>query len=244
VLAVIFGAVWALGKKAVKNGRLAVLGAVALLGAASGLPAAGVIIGLGVLGMIWQTAAGRSRRDSLPAVEPFSLGLLFAVFLKIGAILFGSGLVLVAYLQSELVDGLGWLTRAQLLDAIAIGQFTPGPVLSTATFIGYQVGGPAGALVATLGIFLPSFFFVWALNPLIPRMRQSRWMAGFLDAVNVVSIGVMAGTAGAMGWQVLDDWRGVVIAVASGVLALGPKKISTVWILAGGALLGRILWLF
>src|SRR5690606_15587122 len=120
-----------------------------------------------------------------------SLWKLFFFFLKIGAILYGSGYVLVAFLEGGLVQDYGWLTQAQLLDAIAIGQFTPGPVLSTATFIGYLIDGIDGALVATAGIFLPSFFLVLLLNPFVSRLRKSKWAAAGLDAVNIAAVGVM-----------------------------------------------------
>jgi chromate transporter len=168
---------------------------------------------------------------------------LFLVFLKVGAVLFGSGYVLVAYLDAELVEKLGWLTRPQLLDAIAIGQFTPGPVLSTATFIGYQINGVYGALVATLGIFLPSFFFVLLLNPIVPRLRKSAWAAAFLDAVNIGAVGVMIGVTYRLGEEVLTDWKGWLIALLSVIISFSWKKVSSLYIVVGGAVLGYALHL-
>jgi chromate transporter len=168
---------------------------------------------------------------------------LFFVFLKIGAILFGSGYVLVAYLDAELVEKLGWLTRPELLDAIAIGQFTPGPVLSTATFVGYQIKGVSGALVATLGIFLPSFLFVWVLNPLVPRLRKSPWASAFLDAVNIGAVGIMIGVTYRLGKGILMGWESWLIALCAIALTFLFKKISAVYLVVGGSVLGYLLYI-
>jgi chromate transporter len=240
VLMVILGAVYSLGKKAVKNRKLFLLGLAAAMGGLAGGNTALLILGLGAIGMLWLHGARRSG-GTLCAVEPVSLLLLFAVFFKIGALLFGSGYVLVAYFQTELIDKAGWITQQQLLDAIAVGQFTPGPLLSSATFIGWQIAGFYGALLATLGMVLPSFLFVWILNPLIPKMRNSKKMAGFLDAVNVAAIGVMAGAAVLLGRQVLVDWRAWLIAALAAVAVFRYKKLSPFWIVIGGAVLGRLL---
>ena len=169
---------------------------------------------------------------------------LFGVFLKVGAVLFGSGYVLVASLDGELIEKLGWLTRQQLLDAIAIGQFTPGPVLSTATFIGYQIQGVWGALAATLGIFLPSFIFVLLLNPLIPKLRKSPLTAGFLDSVNIGAVGIMTAVLIDLAKSVLVDWKSWVILVISIVITFGVKKANALWIVLGGAILGYMLRFF
>src|SRR4030095_8877387 len=126
------------------------------------------------------------------AATPFGLWPLFGFFLKVGAVLYGSGYVLLAFLRADLVERWGWLDEAQLLDAIAVGQITPGPVFTTATFIGYLLGRTPGALVATLGIFLPAFFFVAISGPLIPRLRASPIAGAFLDGVNVASLALMA----------------------------------------------------
>lgn len=169
---------------------------------------------------------------------------LFGVFLKVGAVLFGSGYVLVAYLDGELIQKLGWLTREQLLDAIAIGQFTPGPVLSTATFRGYQIQGVWGALAATLGIFLPSFIFVLLLNPLIPKLRKSPLTAGFLDSVNTGAVGIMIAVTISLGRSVLVDWRSWLILVISVGVIFGVKKVNALWIVLGGVILGYMLRFF
>ncbi|MEX0600285.1 MAG: chromate transporter, partial [Rhodothermales bacterium] len=174
------------------------------------------------------------------AVASVSLWKLFFFFLKIGAILYGSGYVLVAFLEGGLVQDYGWLTQAQLLDAIAIGQFTPGPVLSTSTFIGYVIEGVPGALVATLGIFLPSFFFVLILNPLIPRMRDSAWVAAFLDAVNVAAVALMVAVTVQLGVGTLVSWPAWVIAALAAVLAL-RFNVNAAWLVLGGAVLGWLL---
>ena len=171
------------------------------------------------------------------AVSLWSLGLFF---LKIGAVMYGSGYVLVAFLQSGLVQNLGWLSQQQLLDAIAAGQFTPGPLLSTATFIGYMLLGIPGAIVATVGVFLPSFIFVAALGPFVPRIRRSRWAAAFLDAVNVCSLGLMAAVSIKLGMATLQSWPNVVIAL--GAAAVGLRwKANSAWLVLGGALAG---WMF
>lgn len=243
VLMVVLGAVYSLGRKAVKSGRLAALSLAAAAGGLAGGNTAVLILGLGIIGLLWLRTA-RPSAGKFCAVEPVSLWLLFALFFKIGALLFGSGYVLIAYFQTELIDRTGWISQQQLLDAIAVGQFTPGPLLSSATFIGWQIAGFPGALLATLGMVLPSFLFVWILNPLIPKMRNSKWTAGFLDAVNAASIGVMGGAAVLLGRQTLADWRGWLIAGLAAAAVFGREKISSVWLIAGSAVLGRILLLF
>jgi chromate transporter len=170
----------------------------------------------------------------------WTLGLFF---LKVGAVLYGSGYVLVAFLEGDVVGRYGWLTRPELLDAIAIGQFTPGPVLSTATFVGYLAAGPAGAVVATVGIFLPSFVFVSLLGPLVPRLRESAWTAAFLDAVNASAVGLIAAVTLSLGMAVLVDWRAWAIALAAAVAGL-IGKVSSVWLVLTGAVAGWLLGLF
>ncbi|MCB0840186.1 MAG: chromate efflux transporter, partial [Bacteroidetes bacterium] len=228
VLAIILAAVIKLGKKALKKHAYAILGLLVIVAALWGINEVVAILAGGLIGMLAIQLVNRFWLNTTPLLFPlilpllqakaFSLPKLFLVFLKIGAILFGSGYVLVAYLEGELVDKLGWLTQQQLLDAIAAGQFTPGPVLTTSTFIGYQVGGFSGAVLATLGIFLPSFLFVAILNPLIPRLRKSTWAGAFLDAVNVSAVGIMAAVLLKLGYHTLVDWRsGVIAALAVGV---------------------------
>jgi chromate transporter len=176
------------------------------------------------------------------AAVPFSLPLLFLTFLKIGAVLYGSGYVLMAFMRADLVVRYGWLTDAQLLDAVAIGQVTPGPLFAAATFVGYVLGGAPGALLATLGIFLPSFFFVAAVSPLIPRLRGSSWAAAFLDGVNASALGLMVAVTWQLGRSSLVDALTAGIALLALVLLL-RFKVNSTWLIMGGALvgLGRLL---
>ena len=274
VIAVILGAVWRLGRPAVKDWRFAVLG-VAVAGAL--LMGVGEITALlvgGLVGMLWfrasrsegsETAeryvpilflqstpgsaagtvslAGQSAAVSVAGATAgsVSLGKLFLFFLKVGSVLYGSGYVLIAFLEGGLVADRGWLTQAQLLDAIALGQFTPGPVLSTATFIGYVLEGVPGAAVATLGIFLPSFVFVLLLNPLIPRLRRSVWMSAFLDAVNVAALALMVAVTIELGAAVLTSAPAWIIALGAALLVV-RFRTNAVWLVLGGALAGRVLW--
>ena len=177
-----------------------------------------------------------------------SLSKLFLTFLKIGAVWFGSGYILVAYFNGELVQGLHWITRKELLDAIAVGQFTPGPLLSSATFIGYQIAGIYGAVLATIGIVIPSFVFVLILNPIVPRIRKSVYLSKFLDAVNVSALAVMFVVALKLGFEVIVpaagfSWRALLIALLSAVAFLTFKKINSAYVVFGGAALGYIFYL-
>lgn len=181
-------------------------------------------------------AAGVAATTAAAAI-PVTLWPLFLIFLKIGSVLFGSGYVLLAFLRSDLVERTGWLTEAQLLDAVAIGQVTPGPVFTTATFIGYMLAGPAGALVATVGIFLPAFFFVAISAPFIPRLRRSVVAGRFLDGLNVASLALMAVVTVQLAATAVFDGVTALMAVASTVLLIAFNVNST-WLVAGGALLG------
>lgn len=200
-------------------------------------------IGMFVGGLSISSTIKTASVGSSAIVTP-SLWQLGLFFLKVGSILFGSGYVLVAFLQGELVDKYNWLTQQQLLDAIAIGQFTPGPVLSTSTFIGYIILGVPGAIVATIGIFLPSFCFVFAFNPLIPKMRQSKYASAFLDAVNasalalmvVVTLRLAQSTFIEPSFQIID----VAIAVVAAFLVI-RFKVNPAWLVLGGAMVGWIL---
>ncbi len=262
VIAVIIGAVIKLGKKALKGWELGVIGGVVMLATLLGLSEIAAILGGGVVGMIWFNAAHGPKGNkaaclAAPGILPkvpwlavtstasagiaVSASQLFLSFLKIGCILFGSGYVLIAYLEGEFIERLGWLTQSQLLDAVAIGQFTPGPVLSTSTFIGYQMQGVQGAVLATLGIFLPSFLFVAVLNPLIPKMRRSRWVSKFLDAVNVSAVGIMAAVVIRLLVSAAADWQTGVIAALSIAAVIFVPKINALWIVLGGSLLGYLL---
>jgi chromate transporter len=170
-------------------------------------------------------------------VAPFSLLKLFLLFAKVGAVLFGSGYVLLAFLRADLVQRLGWLTERQLLDAVAVGQVTPGPVFTTATFIGYLLGGPAGAGVATLGIFLPAFFFVAISGPLVPRLRRSRIAAWALDGVNVASLALMAVVTWRLGSAALVDPLTVALAILAAILLL-RFEINSAWLILAAGVIG------
>ncbi|HLT47741.1 MAG TPA: chromate efflux transporter [Rubricoccaceae bacterium] len=264
VLAVILGALWKLGPKAIKGWRLGVLAAGVAAATLAGVNEVVALLAGGLLGMVWLRLSGRpsdaaerllpvlllqTRPDTCAAglaagaagaaagVSLWKLGLFF---LKVGAVLYGSGYVLVAFLEGGLVEDYGWLTQDQLLDAVALGQFTPGPVLSTATFIGYVLAGVPGAAVATLGIFLPSFVFVLILNPVIPRLRRSAWLSAFLDAVNAASVALMAAVTLELGADVLVSWPAWGIALASAVLAL-RFRVNAAWLVLGGAVAGWLL---
>lgn len=266
VIAVILGAIWNLGKSAVKGWRLAVIGTGCAAAVLGGVGEVAALLAGGVLGMLWLRYSGtadvRTAERLLPilfqdtsrisrdttvtaagaaaAAGGVSLWKLGLFFLKVGSILYGSGYVLVAFLQGDLVEGYGWLTQQELLDAIAIGQFTPGPVLSTATFIGYVIKGIPGAVVSTVGIFLPSFFFVLILNPLIPKLRESVWTAAFLDAVNVAAVALMVAVTIELGVGVLTAWPAWLIAGLAALAAL-VFRLNAAWIVLGGAVLGHLL---
>lgn len=256
VIAVIAGAILQLGRKAIKGLWLALLALLVLAATLLGINEITAILGAGALGMAaFAIHNGFRGSGQIKNIAPFLLlqtgafaaplttGKLFLVFLKIGAVLFGSGYVLVAYIDAELVQKMGWLTREQLLDAIAIGQFTPGPILSAATFVGYILQGWTGALVATLGIFLPSFLFIVLLYPIIPRLRKSPYTAAFLDSVNVAAVAVMLSVTITMTCDVAADWRAALILAAALAVVFAFKKISSVYIILGGAVLGYLLGL-
>jgi chromate transporter len=258
IIAIVAQALWGLAKTAVKGPFLAAVGAAVLALYLLGLNELALLFGGGILVMLVRNL-GRLRRaggaaaallplgGALPLVfaqaAPVSLGQLFLSFLKIGAVLYGSGYVLLAFLRNEFVVRLGWLNDQQLLDAIAIGQFTPGPVFTTATFVGYIVAGLPGAALATVGIFLPSFIFVAAVNPLVPRLRRSPWMSGFLDGVNVAALGLMAAVLWELGRAALVDWLTVALALVAGLL-LFRLKLNSAWLVLGGGLIALLVrWL-
>ena len=257
VIAVILSAVWRLGKTAAKGPFLIGVGFLVMLLVLFGINEIIALLGGGIVGILWRFGS-RWRTGKMlvgfawlpssnlvlatTAAPPSSVTLssLGLFFLKIGCVLFGSGYVLVAFLQGGLVEQYQWLTQQQLLDAVAIGQFTPGPVLTTATFIGYVLAGPGGALVATLGIFGPSFLFVLTTNPLIPRLRQSAVAGAFLDAVNASAIGLMAAVTVELARHTLIDWGAGLIAVVSAA-ALFRYNINSAWLVLGGAAIGWLL---
>lgn len=250
VLALIAAAIYKLGKKALKGIELGILGLLTVAASLLGVNEIVALLTAGVLGTLYfyfkSATKTRNVGSLIPlfffqgAVAKLSTIKIFLSFLKVGSILYGSGYVLFAYLDAELVTN-GILSRSELMDAIAIGQFTPGPVLSTATFIGYQLGGVSGALAATIGMFLPSFLFVWIMNPLVPKMRQSKVLGYFLDCVNIAAVAVMIAVLFTMAKESLVDWRSFLIVGLSAVAIFGPKKISVVWIVFGAAILGYFL---
>ena len=256
VLAIIAGAVLKLGKKALKGWELGFLGVLVIAASLLGFNEVTVLLIAGVLGTIYFTSKSKlmdSPKSIVPlvllqisstAVLKITSVKVFWTFLKVGSVLYGSGYVLFAYLDAELVTA-GWMTQQELMDAIAVGQFTPGPVLSTATFIGYQLTGFWGAVAASLGIFLPSFLFVLMLNPLIPKMRKSKVLGHFLNSVNVAAVAVMVGVLFEMSRVILiNDWRAIIIAVISVGVTFGLKKSNAMWTVLGGSLLGYLLLLF
>jgi chromate transporter len=174
------------------------------------------------------------------AATPVSLVTLFLTFLKIGALVFGSGYVLLAFLRTDFVDHLHWLTEHQLLDAVAVGQVTPGPVFTTATFIGYVVAGSWGALLATVGIFLPGFLLVAVTRPWIARIRRSQLASAFLDGVNVAALALMAVVTVQLGRAALVDLPTIAIFAVSSVLLI-RFRVNTAWLVVGGAIVGALI---
>jgi chromate transporter len=260
VLVLIVAALWKLGQKAIKGWELGLLAIGVAAAALMGVSEILALLGGGLLGMLvvhrraeQRTRAARGvplwRQSTGPAAAAgaaaatVSLWKLGWFFLKVGSVLYGSGYVLIAFLEGGLVQEYGWLTQAQLLDAVAIGQFTPGPILSTATFIGYVIEGIPGAMVATVGIFLPAFLFVGLLNPLIPRLRASAWMSAFLDAVNAAAVALMLAVSVDIGRQVLLSWETLGVSAAA-VVAVFVFRLGSVWVILGGALAGALLAFF
>ncbi|TVQ14000.1 MAG: chromate efflux transporter [Bacteroidetes bacterium] len=255
ILVIIAGAIVKLGKKAIKSFQLAILGAIVVVATLAGLNEVLAIPGAGILGMLYFMARNKGHQGpsksvflpllSIPlagsVIVSYSATKLFWIFLKIGALLFGSGYVLIAYVNAELVEKLGWITPGQLIDAIAIGQITPGPLISSATFIGFLLDGFQGAAIATMAIVLPSFIFILILYPFIKKLRQSPVSAAFLDSVNVAAVGVMASVFIVLSFEVVTGWKPALIMLLTSLAVWGPLKINTLWIIAGAALAGYLL---
>ena len=259
IIAVIAQAVWGLSKAAVKNRLLAVVALAAFGLSLIGLNELLLLFGLGLLYMAYKlirhpsrprtfALSAGGRKGALIVLLAALVGLLvsaaafdnlFLIFLKIGSVLYGGGYVLLAFLRSEFVGRLGWLTQQQLLDAVAIGQFTPGPLFTSATFVGYILQGVPGALLATVGIFLPAFMFVFLVNPFIPRLRRSVGLGALLDGVNVAALGLMAAVAGQLAQAALTDALTLVLAAGAAVLLI-RFKINSTWLILGGALIGLL----
>ena len=256
MIAIIVQALWGLGRKAVKGPPTVVVGIVVVVLYFLGVNEIALLFAGGLVVMFVENLHRIGKAGRLEFLLPlgwlaapamaataFTFPLLFLVFLKIGSVLFGSGYVLLAFLRADFVTRLGWLTDQQLVDAIAVGQVTPGPVFTTATFIGYVLGGLPGALLATLGIFLPSFVFVALTNPFIPRLRNSTWASGLLDGVNVASLGLMGAVTWQLGRASLIDPLTFAMGLTAAVL-LFRYRINSTWLVIGGASVGLLsaLW--
>lgn len=256
VMAVIAVAFVRLGMKAVRSSLLAICAVVAAAASVLGSHELLVLFGaalfvLAARALFWRAPPDGAMRciaaplapiallaqSAAPALAGGKLLTLFGVFAKVGAILFGSGYVLLAYLRADLVERLGWLTESQLVDAIVVGQVTPGPVFTTATFIGYVVAGAPGAIVATIGIFLPAFFFVAISGPLVPKLRESRIAGACLDGLNVASLALLAVVAWRLGGTAFVDLATIAVGVTSLALLLA-LRINPAWLVLGGAIFG------
>lgn len=251
IIAIILGAIFPLAKKSCKTIQLGIIEAVVLLLSLLHYNEIALLFGAGFLALFWFAINNRNSLKSnwipltfFPLTQTTLAAAgnwnLFLIFFKIGAILYGSGYVLFAFLDAELVAK-GLLTRTELIDAIAVGQFTPGPVFSSVTFVGYQINGISGAMVATLAVFLPSFGFVALLNPLVKKLRNSTSFSVFLDAVNVASVAIIISICIQMGTETITDWRTILIALVGILIAFNYKKVNSAFIVIGGAFLGYLL---
>jgi chromate transporter len=260
VIAVVAQALWGLGRTALKGLLLVAIGAAAAALYLVGFNELAILFGSALVVLLVRTVQHLSPRKLgaavtapfaglpltllptllQPAPVPVSLMTLLLTFLKIGAVLYGSGYVLLAFLRNDFVERLGWLTDQQLLDAVAIGQMTPGPVFTTATFIGYLVAGVPGAVLATVGIFLPAFIFVALLHPLVPRLRRYPWTAAMLDGVNVAAMGLMAAVTWLLGRDAIVDPLTATIAIAAAVLLI-RFRVNSAWLVLAGAIVGLVV---
>ena len=263
IIAVIVQALWSLTRTAVKTPFLAIVTLLALVAGLLGFDEILILFGAGGIALLRRTRFLPGNASPLllssylapmlsvsaptittsvgtSIVTTFGLWPLFLIFLKIGSVLYGSGYVLLAFLRADLVERWQWLTETQLLDAVAIGQFTPGPVFTTATFIGYLLAGTWGAIVATVGIFLPAFLFVAVSSPLIPRLRQSPIAGAVLDGVNVASLALMVVVTWQLGRVAFIDFTTLGLAAVSTILLFFYRTNST-WLVLSGALVGLLL---
>lgn len=260
IIAIVLQALFRFGKSAIKTKSLLVLAILAAVTNILGLSEVLVIFSAGIFNLIFSNlktiidkgksliflflGTGFTTKTCLLVnssnLIDFSLAKLFMFFLKVGSVLFGSGYVLLAFLKADLVDKFAWLTETQLLDAIAVGQFTPGPISTTATFIGYILGGIPGALVATLGIFIPAFFFVAISAPFIPKLRSSKSAGKILDGINVASIALMVVVTFMLGKTILINPLGIGIFVLS-LFLLITYKVNSIWLIFVGAFLSILL---
>jgi chromate transporter len=257
IIAIVVQALWGFARAALKTGLLVMIGAAGVVLGFLGINELAILLGAGLVVGVGNHLTNRmKRRNLLSRSAPFiliaqaaaagvstaaSVGLwpLFLFFLKVGSILYGSGYVLLAFLRADLVERWHWLSDAQLLDAVAVGQMTPGPVFTTATFIGYLLGGFDGAIVATAGIFLPAFFFVALSGPLVPRIRGSAAAGAFLDGVNAASLALMAVVTWQLANAAVVDLTTVVLSVISLIL-LVRYRLNSVWLVIGGGTIGLL----
>lgn len=254
IIAIILGAVFPLARTSLKSLQLTIIGLTVLAGALAGISEIYLMFGAGFSALLlaWLQDGSKKGFQSLIPLSLLAVPVptflsaantgLFWIFLKIGAVLYGSGYVLFAFLDTELV-ATGLLSRQQLIDAIAVGQFTPGPVFSSVTFIGYQINGFTGAIVSTVAIFLPSFVFVALIGPVVRYMRSSRLFPAFLDAVNVASVALIAAVCIDMAAETITGWRTILIAIVSILVAIGYRKLNSAFVVLGGSLLGYLLTL-
>jgi chromate transporter len=260
VIAVVVQALLGLGRAALKTRGLIVVGVAATVAAAVGVNELAILFAAGAL-VVAARSLGAARRSQATGVGtfvagsmsmqagattlavPFGLWPMFGVFLKIGAVLFGSGYVLLAFLRADFVERLHWLTERQLLDAVAVGQVTPGPVFTTATFIGYVLGGAPGAAVATFGIFLPAFVFVALSGALLPRIRHSPTVRAALDGVNVASLALMTVVTAQLARAAIVDWTTLTCALIAAVL-LFRWRVNSAWLVLAGAIVGSVARVF
>lgn len=253
VIAILIFAFWRLCRTAVKSVVLAVIGVGAAVANFFGGHELLVLFGAGVAVAVMRSIADRRSSMTLPLIvpalpiaqggifasiaTPAALWPMFLIFLKIGAVLFGGGYVLVAFLRADFVYRFGWLSESQLLDAVAVGQFTPGPLFTTATFIGYILAGIPGAAIATVAIFLPGFIFVAISGPFIPRLRKSRSAAAFLDGLNVAALALLAVVSWQLARAAVIDWPTVLLAAVSLTLLIWAR-VNSAWLVLGGAIVG------
>jgi chromate transporter len=261
IIAIVLQALWSLGRTAIKTKFLALIGIAGVILTFLGLHELLVLLGGGsmvvAVRLIGRAIKGQQSLLSLISPSPlifflqsgttsaatasFSLALLFLFFLKVGAVLYGSGYVLLAFIRADLVERWHWLTESQLLDAIAVGQFTPGPVFTTATFIGYVLGGTKGAAIATVGIFLPAFVFVAASGPLVPRIRRSLSAGAFLDGVNAAALALMFVVTYQLGRSAIIDFTTIALVLISGIILL-RFRLNSAWVVLGGGIAGWLLY--
>jgi chromate transporter len=259
IIVIVLQALWSLGRSAIKNKLLAVVGLAGILLTFLGVHELLILSGAGLIvvvaRLIVRAVSGQGPLkmisaspflvlfQSVPAATAtasFSLTLLFLFFLKVGAILYGSGYVLLAFIRADLVDRWHWLTESQLLDAVAVGQVTPGPVFTTATFIGYVLGGTKGAVVATVGIFLPAFVFVAVSGPLVPRIRRSPTAGAFLDGVNAAAMSLMVVVTYQLGRSAIVDITTIALAIISCTLIF-RFRLNSAWLILGGGIVGWLI---